>query len=561
MVKLPDVPSLGESPVPQSRAPILSPSNPGVAERAAQQVSPEMDKLVANTTNVLDKQATLQESSDRLRALRDFREKANTETNRVLTQEDISSPQVTKAYGAYMNQLEQETLKSHGGRPESAAKLSELLFSTKTNLVENVASKGAEALYKKSLSELSDEANMGAQRIHDNPDNWRNEWASFSTISDDQPLSPEARRTQKGSTLGYYAETAATSYLLQGRTDDAINILGDPQVAAAVPEARRTRLLHAVELAQRPVSAKDRYMNVPGVGLVDVGGGAPRVAIGERKDERTTLQKNAEAAGLKPGTSDYADFIRAGELKPGVSIDMKGEGRFVEKLGELSAEKIGKLNDNAQAATANLTEIDRMKAAMDSGRFQTGALGDFRANAARFAEFLGAPDEVKKAIGDAATADTLEAATKRLALNEIPKLERTLVAGLKIVQESLPSLSRTPEGNKILLEVMERMSNREIQMAELANNIAETQKDPRKVGNEMLKSMRELEKRDPIITDELRQRITDGTKSAPKSLRDIIGDAISPPAGVTVPDGYTFVRMQNGKAVIKGKDGKEHVQQ
>lgn len=502
MVKLPDVPSLGPSPVPDSRAPMYVPSASPVpaTEMSAGQ---DFAQLASTLDKAAERQMTFTESADRLRAIRDFRERAANETTRLTSQDDLADPNVTKSYGKFMNDLEQSILKSHSGREESRLKLEEQISSMKLGLIEKVANQGAEALHKKSITELGEELNQHAQAVYDKPESLHEAFRAFQKIAADQPLSPEQRRTQESAALGYLAETAATRMILQNRTNDARDILGDPDVKRAMPEARRTRLLRTLEAAEKPMSPKDRYMNTD-AGLADIaptGGGAPKIVI-------PALPKT-----------------------PMVTIDQRGEGRFVEKLGELNAEKISKLNDNAQTATLTLTEIDRAKTALDSGKFTTGSFGDFRAEVARFAEFMGAPDDIKKAIGDAATADTFEAATKRLALNEIPKLERTLVAGLKIVQEALPALSRTPEGNRILLDVMERVAQREIQIAEVANDVATSETDTRKIGKAMLTSMRELEKQDPIITDELKKRIQDGSKSAPKSVADVFGELKGTNAG------------------------------
>ena len=556
MVKLPNVQSLGESPVPQSRAPILSPSNPGVAERAAQQTSPALDQAIAQTMSVIDKQASLQEGADRLARLRDFREKANTETNRVLTQEDIASPEVTRAYGMYMNQLEQETLKSHGGRPESMAKLGELLFSTKAGLVENVSKKGAEALYKKSVTALGEEANFGAQRISANPYSWRNEWADFSKIADMAQLSPEARREQKSTALAYYAEQAAISMILKRDTDTATDILGDEEIARAMPEARRTRLLKAIDAANKPMDPKDRYM-VAGDRVIDLAapGGAPKVVINAPpKDDRTDIQKDADDLGLKG--AEREQFIRDYRNKPGVSIDMKGEGSFTSTLGDIDAKKLAQLRDNAELAHSKLVNIRVIQESIEGGTFKVGTLGEYRSVLARAAEFIGVPDNIKKVIGAAETADAIDSAAKMLAINEVPKLGRTIVAGLDLIKEAGPALWKSEEGNLVWMEIMKRVAEREILMAELAEEIADKEKSLSKRRNSYLSALRSFEDKksknySPIITPEIAERLRTLSKAPDRTLiNDIKGaNGNQPPEGVKIPAGHTFVGIDR-KSVV-----------
>src|SRR3990167_3670843 len=119
MVKLPDVQSLGESPVPQSRAPILSPSNPGVAERAAQQTNPAIEHAIAQVVAVGEKIQTRQDAVNRAKAFGQYTDEAETELRRLQTEGDLSSIDVTRGYGQFLKSNMDKMLSQYGGGPGS----------------------------------------------------------------------------------------------------------------------------------------------------------------------------------------------------------------------------------------------------------------------------------------------------------------------------------------------------------------------------------------------------------------------------------------------------------
>lgn len=97
--------------------------------------------------------------------------------------------------------------------------------------------------------------------------------------------------------------------------------LGGLQLPPQLMQAVRAGLVpvdKAMELA-RGTPAKDRYMNVPNVGLVDLERqGGPQVALREpeKKEPGTAAHQDALNLGLQPGTPQYADYIRTRTLRP-----------------------------------------------------------------------------------------------------------------------------------------------------------------------------------------------------------------------------------------------------
>lgn len=257
--------------------------------------------------------------------------------------------------------------------------------------------------------------------------------------------------------------------------------------------------------AEDVIAERRAIREVEGEPLVEVGD--PSSPTGSRFIPRS------EATG-RPGR----------ERSPLVSITDIGESELAKHLGRLDAERVINLEDQGQQAFRDLTEISRMRSALESGAFTTGSFSDLRVWLARAATLFGMDSTEIQLIGDAATADTLDAASSRMAVQAAERMGRITNMSLQFIRDSLPALTRTPEGNRILLEVMERVSQREIEIATMADQFIQRHGSLRPEGKKtFFQSLRDLEESDPVITDDLRQRIIDGSAKAPHSFKEIIG--------------------------------------
>lgn len=235
--------------------------------------------------------------------------------------------------------------------------------------------------------------------------------------------------------------------------------------------------------------------------------GSTSLVVVEHPDGSRTWETSADARGKG-----------APEKGALVSIDNTTESAraraFGKAAGEFEAETLKGAVEQGRRAQADLVEIGRIKEASEGGTFQTGSFSDLRRGVAQFARLIGpeTAETVEGIVGSAATADTIRAASRKLALNEIPKLGRTLKAGLTLIQETLPDLSVTPEGNRILVEVLERVAQRQIEAATLAETYMRLGTAFPEDGPSYDAALARLEADDPILTDDLRRRIRQGAK-------------------------------------------------
>ena len=230
------------------------------------------------------------------------------------------------------------------------------------------------------------------------------------------------------------------------------------------------------------------------------------------------------------GPSGGVIFQNEKDSRPQISIIDKGRSKFFEDLGAIDAKSIETLETNAQAARRNRTEIVRMQAAIKGGQFTTGSFSDLRVFLARIATFVGLDNKITRSLGSAATADVLDAASANLGVEVAQKLGRITNMSILLIQRSLPSLIRTPEGNEILLEIMDRGEQREIDKARLANDFIRRgipgEGNPLRpaTGKSLFEAIDDLAVTDPVLTPELLERVEKGASKAVPSFADRFGD-------------------------------------
>lgn len=259
---------------------------------------------------------------------------------------------------------------------------------------------------------------------------------------------------------------------------------------------------------------------------------APKTREVKVGDQIITEEWNAE-------TGEYEAIAQGDRFAPPDTTTINNlmgdmESSFMEELGEKDAETASGIREAGLAANMNLGNIDRMELAIQSGKFTPGVFAEARQFGAQLAEFVGA-EELVSLFGDAATADTLDAASKDLAVTLAQDLSRMTNMSLGFIEDSLPGLMRTPEGNLILLETMRRTEDRKAERAQMLDRYI------REYGSlyppdqpSYWQTIADLESADPIINDELRQRIIEGSRDAPKTWGDVVGETELAPS---LPDG------------------------
>lgn len=197
-------------------------------------------------------------------------------------------------------------------------------------------------------------------------------------------------------------------------------------------------------------------------------------------------------------------------------------------------------------------DLATFKRINDSGQFQTGFAAGPRNFAAHALQFLGMrPDEVDKyvkdvtgvdmklgsAIGSAGAADVMDALYSKLGTQYAEKLSRLTNLGLTFIGQAMPGLSKTKEGNDLIVEMFQRASARVEDSIHLMDEYKDKYhtlspgtlgiKDENgKLVPDWDTAVRRKDALDPLIPPEMEQKIKDLSAQGDKlNFKEVLGQA------------------------------------
>jgi hypothetical protein len=475
---------------------------------------------------------TRQEALDRLRIKTEVHEKLRDLEESSSSIMDLSAEGAMEELGTQGRAIIEEAVSGHSGREESQIRLQELLEGEFLEFKDKGAAGAVKAGDERVQAFAGEVLNsLEARAINGGDiDSLIQEGMAFI-----EPGTELASAMRPGDEIVFrrnlyrrVASGAIERLFAAGQLGEVQNALFDPTIQRMLGEEDLRNTFKRLERAQGPED------------LVEV--------FDETSPTRSRLIPKSQAVGM-PGR----------ERSPMVSISNMSETALATALGKKDADTVFKLEENARTASSTKAEVVRMKAAIESGRFTPGVFSDVRVFMARLADFVGAGEDVKKLVGDAATADTLDAAAARLGVQAAQTLGRITNMSLQFVKDSMPSLVRTPEGNMILLEVMDRAADREIKLATMADEYIQRYNTLRpKETKTYFQAVRDLDEVDPVITEELQQRIIEGSKSKTKSFKETFGEVLgetptysTPEEVESLPSGTEYIWGPNNKRYRK----------
>lgn len=226
------------------------------------------------------------------------------------------------------------------------------------------------------------------------------------------------------------------------------------------------------------------------------------VTVDRRNVERINSLIEAGAFEVRPRSGPLVTVDSGEKLTP-----------YQEQISKNEAERAATIDTQADVARANLPIVERMETALESGKFETGFLAGTRLTVGEATRLFGInpetlPEGLK--IGDPATGNLLRSGFANLAINEAQGMGgRTTNMGLQMISDSLGNLETTPEGNRIILDTMRRLYERQIEIASLKdkyNKYGGLSSVPEGVPT-FNQALNELEESDPIVNEEMIERI------------------------------------------------------
>lgn len=221
-------------------------------------------------------------------------------------------------------------------------------------------------------------------------------------------------------------------------------------------------------------------------------------------------------AVIKPGETEPSYVSPSDATQPGyraVTPSYKSPTQITQETSaaedaKFAAERVNNIIETGRTARTIKPQIDLFKAALQSGEFTTGAFAASRASIGRMAEFFGI-DPVKDLglpqdlIGNPNAADLMLSASNQLGILLADRMSRTTNMSLGFIQDSLPNLIKTPEGNAIIVELFQRTNDREIKYSRMA----ERMQSQGKTSAEISRAIAKNEDRNPVVDQDFIDRI------------------------------------------------------
>lgn len=185
------------------------------------------------------------------------------------------------------------------------------------------------------------------------------------------------------------------------------------------------------------------------------------------------LQMRAEAAGLQPGTPEYSNFMVSGGKGPLVTVDNRGSSKYNDEIDKNFAQQYIDLQNGAQAAQNKIATLQGLQDALGQSSF-TGMGAETLLGVKQAARSLGidigadlGPEETARALGNQLALQMRSPSNGAGMPGAMSDKDREFLVA------SVPGLGKTPEGNARLIDFMTRVEQRNIQVAQMAQDYQE----------------------------------------------------------------------------------------
>lgn len=259
----------------------------------------------------------------------------------------------------------------------------------------------------------------------------------------------------------------------------------------------------------------------------------------------TSDMLNYEQAKRDGFTGTFMDYKTQLGNASATKINMAGDKAWEVERAKLGAKKLDELATSAQSTAQIVDQMETMQAALDAynkgSLFGSGNLAPYEVSMRGWLKGLG--------VGNADTLAGGELA--RSVQNQMALLVRNPESGMGMpgalsdadrvfLVQTMPGIDKSPQGNRIMIEVAKRAAQRKMEVATLAEQYALD-----KGGMEGFQTyLTEWAKQNPIIDDEFKAQIAAVKAPNPQAVRSGRNGMVSPvtpaQAAPTVPGRRRF---------------------
>ena len=221
----------------------------------------------------------------------------------------------------------------------------------------------------------------------------------------------------------------------------------------------------------------------------------------------TSAMKNAAALNLEPGTPEYDDFIRTSSTKPSTQVNLTEETAFAKGRGEANAKFLDGLAqqaDEARNQTQTIAAIQNVLGDIETGR---GLNTEAGVRLSELARTIGIDINPNLPALQAAQSFQNQLALRfRNPESGFGLTGSTSDRDLSFLKSIPPSIAQTPQGRRIITEVLGRIAGRKQQALEIAYDVVDESGGRSFNRAEYNRRLRDLSRTQPLF-DDLRQML------------------------------------------------------
>jgi spore germination cell wall hydrolase CwlJ-like protein len=205
-----------------------------------------------------------------------------------------------------------------------------------------------------------------------------------------------------------------------------------------------------------------------------------------REVQPTEAERLAVASGLVPGTPAYQAALRAALDRKGgplVSIQNTGESKYEAERAQTLGARVKEWEDASVKSAQSLTRLSTMEKYLD--QFTTGLGSSAMITAGQLAARLGVPEATLKGLnidaGTTATGEGIRSLASQLLVGMIGSggfpANNFSNPDREMLEKSLPGLANSPQGNKIIINVMRAAAQRDLEIGRAWRDWSKTNGD------------------------------------------------------------------------------------
>lgn len=273
-----------------------------------------------------------------------------------------------------------------------------------------------------------------------------------------------------------------------------------------------------------------------------------QMAMQRPQASQTVVRDPNSSTGYRYVPSGQAGGMEAPEPRPMVSIQNSGESQFEKERAQTMAGRVKEWEDAGSKSPQTLSRLTRMEAMLDN--FTTGAGSQTSITAGQLAQRMGVPQ---------ATMEGLGIDPKAIAQGEgIRSLASQMLVGMigsggfpaqgfsnadrEMLERALPSLSNSPAGNRLIIQIMRAGAQRDLEIGQAWRAWSRTKGDN-------LASVRDFQaERLPQITE--RDIVAPILEQGGWQDSTPAAQGAQPPSAPAISEGTTATNPQTGQRVI-----------